>query len=52
MKERFTEVYGLASSILTFKFDGNSLKNHETPALSEMEESDVIDVTVRTLFMI
>ena len=38
------ERFGLANSTITFVFDGNVIKDTDTPRLLSMEEDDQIDI--------
>ncbi len=48
LKLKFGEVYGITNALTTavFKFDGDVLKNDQTPSALDMEDDMIIDVEV------
>lgn len=46
MRQKFTEVYGISASEVKFVFDGEVVKDSDTPRTLDMEQDNMIDAKV------
>ena len=46
LKAKFANIYGLKQSDLTFKFDGSTIDDEDSPESLDLEDDDLIHVKV------
>ena len=51
MKEKFSEVYKVSVKSIRFSFDGDIIKDSDTPSSLGLEDDDLIDAKVRLLLI-